>query len=157
MKKLRKPFLIGGGSVLIILLCCGLVFLFIDGYYLPYKPCRPLKFPSLEKRPLPKWGETYQYRTNQSLDEIVELFDQKLRPLVLSEEQSLGIGISAWKRKQIKEGTYVYQCISADINDITLEQGCMYIKESPEGTLIQTRLWVFETANPRCDDPSIMP
>ena len=157
MKKFSKVGLVSGIGFLVMLLCCGLA-LYYDGYFLPYKPCRPLEFPSLKVRPFPRQLEIYEYRTNLSVDEVTALIDNKIDPIVLSEEQYLNVVASGvWKRKQQADGTQVYQCISGDINGITIEQGCMYIREASEGTLIQTDLSSFETSTFPCDTYTVAP
>lgn len=157
MKKFREVSLIVGGGAILLLFCCGLFLLFFDGYYLPYKPCRPLEFPSLEKISFPKRSKIYEYRTNQPIDEVVELFDNRLHPLVLSREQPLGVGVSDWKRKQLNSKIQVYQCISADINGSTLEQGCLYIRKTRHETAIQMMFGSFETSTFSCDSTTVAP
>lgn len=140
-----------------LLLCCGQYLIFFDGYYLPHKPCRPLEFPSLEKISFPKRGEIYEYRTDQSIDEVVEIFDERLEPVVLLQDHSLGVAVSDWKRKSLDSRTEVYQCISEDINGIGFEQGCLHIRETSQETLIQMKFGSFETSTFPCDSTQVAP
>jgi len=146
-------------SIIVILLCCRLFILFTNHNHFRNKPvCHPLEFPSLERRPNPVWGEIYEYRTDQSVKEVIQLLDNKLGTIVLSDEEPFYSKPDSWIRKEITDGTQVYQCFSsADIAISASEQGCMYVKETSEGTLIQTRLNIYETSTWLCDDPSIMP
>lgn len=146
------------GVVTLVVVCsCGLFIVFLDGYYLPNKPCRPIEYPSAE-RINPKPGEVYDYLTDSKLESVIVFFDDELNATILPEYESSEIKASAsWVRKKIDETTYVYQCISSDINGSTAEQGCLYVKEVEQGTLIETVLWRFETTTWACDDSSIMP
>lgn len=105
---------------------CALLLLFVDGTYLPNKPCRPITFPD---------GK----RTNRAGTQVAEVpiqtvlsfYDAKLNA------QTGSVDFREWSKELRKDGDYLYSCYAVDINLLTTETGCIWVSGSQESTQIK--------------------
>jgi hypothetical protein len=136
-------------GIILILLCCSLVYIFWDGYYLPNKPCRPILYPT-GIEPRPSEGQSNFYSTEDSVSEVVQFYDQRLDAIpTLNSDDWVG---SRWIRLKLGAASYVYECRSLDINRITKEQGCIYVNETNDGTLVETLFYRYEEETSSCSE-----
>lgn len=135
---MRRSMLIFAFGVLALLICC-LIVLFFEGYYLPFKPCRPITYPDGIKK-----GKQFSYTTTATLDVVLSFYDQHLdiQPWPADREQ--------WRKEELGSSTYLYSCYAGDINGLTTETGCIYISNEGGSTLIETMLFRSEGGNIPC-------
>jgi hypothetical protein len=122
-----------------MLFCCGALALFFDGYYLPFKPCRPITYP--DGTPT---TENLSYTTTVALDLVLSFFDQRL------DAQPFPDDTLYWRKQKLGESKYLYACAAADINGLTTETGCIFVSREGNGTRIETILLRSEGGGPPC-------
>lgn len=143
-------------SLVVIVFCFGAVIIFWDGYYLPNKPCRPISYPDGDK--LNEEGEIRRFETQDSVDEVLQFYDQRLDAILLKGPDDVENWLlDRWVRLKLEENSYMYQCLATDINRITQEEGCIYIKEISDGSEVEIIFHRFEEAAFDCNDPIIRP
>lgn len=130
--------LVGG-----VLLCPSLLYLFIDGYYLPFKPCRPMVYPSGE----PMGKGRRDNLVGDSFVQVVAFYDQRLQPTT---QKNI---IGHWRTTDRRPDIVAYACSAGDINGTTGEQGCMYLLPMAGGTRVITELNVYEGSTVPCQGP----
>jgi len=122
------------GCLVVILCCCFGIIIWWDGYYLPYKYCRPVTYPDGNMNGL-KEGKWFSTTTTASVNSVMVFYDERL----LTGEHSLGdINLGEWHRKELQDGRLLYECVGIDINLLTVETGCIYISKQNEGTYIES-------------------
>lgn len=127
-------------SIILFVGGCCLVIIFLDGYYLPFKPCRPVSYPSGEIV-----IEKFSDITTTSPDSILSFYDENLKP-----QSPLEANVGQWSKELMGNSKYLYACYGVDINRLTTETGCIYISEEEEGTLIEAILFRSEGGNIPC-------
>lgn len=127
------------GILVLSIACCSLAGIYWDGYYLPFKPCRPIIYPDGQST-----GEQLSYSAKVPLDSVILFYDQRLnvRPYPADTGQ--------WRREQISQSKYLYSCFGVDINWLTAETGCIYVSGDIEITRIETRLLRGEGGSSAC-------
>lgn len=135
-RRIRIPFI---GWMLLVLICCGMVALFINGYHLPFKPCRPIIFPNGMQI-----TAQVSYTTTVSLDAVLSFYDQRLDAQPFPEDALY------WKKEELRDSKYLYYCYAGDINFLTTETGCIYVVREEKSTRIDTMLLRSEGSNTPC-------
>jgi hypothetical protein len=128
---------IGGLTFLVV--CCSLAAFFVDGYYLPFKPCRPITYPEGRKT-----GQSFSYAATDTLDIVLSFYDQHL------EVQPWPADTGLWRREELEDSRYLYSCYSVDINGLSTETGCIYVSRQDQGTWIEGMLLRSEGDNLPC-------
>jgi hypothetical protein len=92
-------------------LCCVLMYLFWDGYYLPGKSCRPITYPDARRT-----TKTFFLVTSDPIDKVLQFYNQQLdaQPLYLADTGD-------WKQEQLSNTKYLFSCYGNDINLLTTE------------------------------------
>lgn len=119
--------------------CCILACLTLDGYYLPNKPCRPLTYPNAQQT-----TAQFIHTTTNSIESVLQFYDEKLNV------QQFPANTGQWKREILSDGRYLYSCYGVDINLLTTETGCIYLKGETGSTAIETMLLRSEGSNTPC-------
>ncbi len=124
----------------LIVVCCVLIGLFWDGYFLPSKPCRPLTYPDATRT-----TKAFSIITSDSVDTVLEFYNQHLgvKPVFVSDK-------GEWRREQLNNGAYLFSCYAGDINRITTESGCIYVSIDGINTKIAGELNRSEGSNVPC-------
>jgi hypothetical protein len=119
--------------------CCIAGGLWWDGYYLPYKPCRPISYAA---------GKVVTEATSSilpvSMDVVEKFYDQRLNV------QPYPAEIGEWSRQKLPDSRILYSCPAVDINRLSVETGCIYLWESDGNTHIQTMLLRSEGGTVPC-------
>jgi hypothetical protein len=121
------------------ILCCGMGLAFWDGYYLPSKPCRPIRYS--DGVPL---GQDATTVVPDSLETVVTYYDK-----TLDAQPSQNSEPAVWRTEKLNNG-YLYWCYSADINLLTAETGCIYVLKNDVGTSLEYRLRRSEGGHLTC-------
>ena len=121
--------------------CCCLTAIFWHGYYLPFKPCRPITYPEGQVIT----GE-YSHTSSDSLESILSFYDQHLNA-----QPALEADVGQWGKEILENSTYLYSCYGVDINGLTTETGCIYIttNEGKENRIKDALYW-GEGAKQQC-------
>ena len=133
------------GYCLFWMTCCALGAFWLDGYYLTYKTCRPIGYPSGEVAGQGE-GKRFAYTTADRSDAVIAFYDQRLKPYVGSYYADLG----EWSKSKLPGGNYRYACASVDINRLTTETGCIYVRPGVDGTYIEGWLIRGEGGEAQC-------
>jgi hypothetical protein len=136
---MRRKILIFALGGLTLLICCGLIGLFFEGYYLPFKPCRPITYPDGTRT-----GKHSSYTSTVSLDTVLSFYDQHL------DVQPWPADTGQWRREKLEGSKYLYSCYAGDINGLTTETGCIYVSGEKERSHIETVLFRSEGGNIPC-------
>jgi hypothetical protein len=136
----RNAIVVAVSAVILSLCtCCIAGGLWWDGYYLPYKPCRPLTYPD---------GKVVTEATSSttliSIDTVEKYYDQRLA--VKPDQAETG----HWRRRNVPNARVFYDCPATDINRLSTETGCIYLWSSDGKTYIQTLLLRSEGGNDQC-------
>lgn len=113
------------GIILSIAVCCAMIGLFWDGYYLPNKPCRPITYPDARRT-----TEPFSIMSQDSLDSVLEFYNLNLATKPIFEADK-----GDWKMEKLNDTRYLFSCYGVDINRITTESGCVYV--SLEGNYVK--------------------
>ena len=111
-----------------VLLCCLMPVLFLEGSYLPFKICRPIGYPDGSRIKLAE-GKLSVQQTNDSIN----FFDDALPTHVST---FLGTDLGQWQKRQT-DANIVYACYGHDINLLTTETGCIYVRAIDGGTRVE--------------------
>lgn len=137
----RRMLMIGS---VISLLCIALCAVFWDGFYLPYKPCRPLVYASGQS--------SNQARTtiitSDAFDQVINFYNQHLNP-----QPAAGFATGVWRQLDTQATFVSYACSSSDINMLTAETGCIFIIKEADKTSIVTELLTSEGSSVPCQGP----
>jgi len=137
MKGVTRFAIVGGLGIPFV--CCLLTLLFLDGYYLPYKPCRPITYPDAKKT-----NAEFSHALNVSIDSVLPFFDHHL------DIRTAPVERGQWQREEVTNSKYVYSCISVDINGLTGETGCIYVVKDEQNTRIHSKLLRWEGGSITC-------
>ena len=140
---MKRPFILL--LVLFLTLACGVggIVVFINGLYLPLKPCRPISYPG---------GQTLTEERDQNdtadvpLNQVLQFYDSKFRVDQSSRSES-----GHWSKTKIDETHYLYDCYGVDINGLTTETGCIFVSQvSASKTRVLMHLYRSEGSNIPC-------
>ena len=134
-------------GILLILSCCCLTGLYVDGYYLPFKVCRPITYPDGSLNPT-RDNTWFSYTVEDPIDDVTLFYDQQL-PLGMR-HRLWGVDLGRWEKNKIGDADYVYSCYGSDINYITIESGCVSVKKEEQGTHIRGWLVRSDSSNVPC-------
>lgn len=135
----RKTLTPGCGVTLIIGLCVAAA-LFLDGFYLPGKRCRPLRYPDGQRT-----AEAFQCVTEADLLDVLAFYDSALQA------QPWPADTGDWTRQELAPGVFRYTCYGTDINYLSTETGCIYVLQQTQGTVIvRGMLLRSEGSNAQC-------
>jgi hypothetical protein len=126
--------------VMFLLVCCTLLGLFLDGYYLPGKPCRPFAYPNLVRT-----TNAFSITTQDSIETVLQFYDQNLNIKPIMEADT-----GDWKIEELENSRFLYSCYSVDINGLTTESGCIYVTVEGLFTRIEGELNRSEGSNIQC-------
>ena len=125
--------------IVMILLICGAGAVFWDGYWLPGKPCRPIRYPT---------GETLTTResidTPHTFEDVMSFYESRLLIGQPGSQSKL------WQKELLSKSTTRYSCYEADINGLTAETGCIIVNQVASGTRIVTLLLRGEGSSLPC-------
>ncbi len=134
----RKAIIAVAGGLLCLALC-SLTVLFLDGYYLPFKPCRPITYPEGNNT-----SENFLYTATTGIDTVLAFYDERL------DIQPRPGDIGLWRREELEDARYLYSCYGVDINGLSTETGCIYVSEQKMGTRVEGMLFRSEGDNLQC-------
>jgi hypothetical protein len=138
-KKKRTPALV---IILIFLLSCTFICVYWEGYYLPFKACRPIIYPEGQRI-----TEEISYTTPDPSKTVLPFFDQRLKAKSV---EDLGWEDGQWMKTKVDSSMTLYWCVGADINLSTGETGCIYVRPEGNGTRIRTEFLRWEGASWLC-------
>ena len=127
------------GLAMLITLCC-LALIFYDGYFLPFKPYRPIVYPGTNRV-----TKELSYTTEDAFETVSNFLDDHLEV-----KDAFGGDIGDWVKEIIGEQNYLYSCYGADINLITTESGCIYVRDTGNGTKIEISFYRSEGSYVPC-------
>lgn len=133
----RKTIILG--CALSIVLCFGLTLVFIDGSLLPPKPCRPISYPQGQTR------KQFSVITADPMETVIDFYVTNL------DVQPWPADTGQWKKVTLDSGILFY-CMGVDINGLTTETGCIYLRENGQGTFIEAELFRSEGGNVPCPE-----
>lgn len=138
-----KVYTIGVVLTSAIVVClCVLSLVWYDGYFLPHKPCRPINYPDGENS-WPKPGQFYFYSINDPVDKVLQFYTDRL----IKVDEA---GIFWWELEQLENSKYLYKCTATDLNGLTVETGCIFVRRNQDITLIETILYRSDTVSRPC-------
>ena len=135
-------------GILSLISICGCCFagLIWDGSLLPFKVCRPINYPRGTRDGL-KEGKWFSLTTSDETSEVISFYDQRL----LDGQHFLGgIYLGEWQREELANGKWLYSCYGNDINGITTETGCVYVRQHEEGVLVESDFFRSEGGHTPC-------
>ena len=137
---MKHPNKIVVSFVFLSVLCCALIFLFLDGYYLPGKTCRPITYPDARVT-----TKAFSLVTSDPIDIVLQFYNQQLdaRHLYLADSND-------WKQEQLSDSKYLFSCYGNDINLLSTESGCIYVSIEGVYTRIEGDLARSEGSNVPC-------
>jgi hypothetical protein len=112
----------------------------VDGYYLPFKPCRPITYPDGQIT-----TEKFSHITTTPLDLVLSFYDQRLKA-----QPVLEADVGEWRKEVLGDTKYLYVCYGVDINGLTTETGCIHVNKEEKGTHITTTLLRSEGGSMQC-------
>jgi len=127
--------------ILLLIVCCGLIVLFWNGYYLPQQPCRPISYPGGQTTT----AENASYITPDNIEIVLHFFDRHLD----AADPSVAV-TNQWRKVKTNGSSYLYYCYAGDVNLITTESGCIYIKPDGNNTLVRSMFFRSEGTNTPC-------
>ena len=140
MNDVRRKTVAARCSVLLILGLCVTTALFLDGFYLPGKPCRPVQHPDGQRTASP-----FQSVTETDLADVLAFYDHALQ--VQPRPGDTGL----WTRQELGADAFLYTCYGVDINHLSTETGCITVRRQAEGTVsIEGLLLRSEGGNAQC-------
>ena len=126
---------------LLLIPSCVFMWIYLDGYYLPFKPCRPITYPE---------GQTIvkeiSYTTQDSPEVVSQFFNEELG----AKPADIVSVDGAWLKEEVAESVTLYWCRGRDINLSTGETGCIYVSPSGDGTHIRTEFQRWEGSSWLC-------
>ena len=133
----RTPCIIG---LAIMLSICCLALVFYDGYFLPVKPCRPIAYPGTKRV-----TKDLSYTTKDAFETVSAFLDNHLKT-----KDAPGGDIGDWVKEKIGERNYLYSCYGVDINLLTSESGCIYVRDTGNTTQINILFYRSEGSETPC-------
>lgn len=140
---LNRRKILGLGIILTLILgCCIGIYVWEGGYYLPYKPCRPISYPD---------GKVvvneFSYATDEPLNKLLSFYNQRLNA-----KSALEADVGVWSREELHPTIYLFSCYGVDLNRYTTETGCIYIVNQKEEKkrMVIAKLYWGEGADPQC-------
>lgn len=130
----KRTLVIAAALLTCTLASCLAVAVFWDGYYLPYKPCRPIGYPT--GAVVAQEGHDYDFSTGDNLATVVSFYDARLMPT------DGGDPTNHWAKETLPASNYLYRCYGSDVNLLTTETGCIYVEPQIGGTT-QIRISFF--------------
>jgi hypothetical protein len=91
-------------------------------------------------------GERVASTTSASINSVLSFYDYELTEKSL---KLLGYNLGEWQ-KNVDNETTSYSCYGGDINLLTTETGCIYIRASGEDTLIEAVRYRSEGGHVPC-------
>ena len=128
------------GVLSALIICCILAGLFLDGYYLPSKPCRPITYPDGKRT-----TKEFSSKTPDSQATVLQFYNQHLG---ISSTSVVDTG--DWKQEKLSDSKYLFSCYSVDLNGLSTESGCIYVSVSGEYIEIDGELNRSEGSNVPC-------
>ena len=136
----RGKTVAAGCGVLIILGLCVIIAVFLDGFYLPGKPCRPVRYPDGQRT-----TDAFQSVTEADLADVLVFYDNALNVQPWPGDTGL------WTRQELAPGAFWYTCYGTDINRLSTETGCITVRQQAQGTVsIEGLLLRSEGSNAQC-------
>jgi hypothetical protein len=132
----RKTYAV---SIIFLLGFCGLLSIFLEGFYLPFKPCRPKTYPDGTKT-----SQQFSQSSSDTLDKVLEFYDKNL------DVKPWPADTAQWRREQLGDFNYLYSCFAVDINKLTTETGCIYVSSIDTVVHIEGELMRSEGSNVAC-------
>jgi len=127
------------GCLCLLGCCCVGAIVCWDGYYLPFKYCRPVAYPSSDMTGLVE-GKWFTHTTTNDINEVISFYDARL----LTGQHQLGnIELGEWRKEHLKDERLLYHCAGTDINLLSTETGCVYISKKDQDTYIES--WFFRS------------
>ena len=112
----------------------------LDGFYLPGKPCRPVRFPDGQRT-----ANAFQYVVDADLADVLAFYDDAL------DVQPRPGDTGLWTRQELAPGDFWYTCYGTDINRLSTETGCITVRRQAQGTVsIEGLLLRSEGNNVQC-------
>ena len=136
-----SKILIGFFALCMIIISCSL---FVDGYYLPFKPCRPLVYDTN----LSSGQGSSTFVTSDKMVNVINFYDQHLKQGSVSSFEN-----GVWRKTDNTADLVAYSCSSVDVNMITAETGCIYIIKEINGVRIVSELTRNEGSSVPCQGP----
>lgn len=126
-------------SFILLLICLGLLIIFLEGSHLPVKPCRPRIYPGGVKT-----DQHFSLSSSDSLSTVLSFYDETL------DIKTWPADTAQWRKEQLRDLNYLYSCFAVDINKLTTETGCIYISSSDSVVHIEGKLIRSEGSNVAC-------
>ena len=114
---MQKKTIAAGCGVLLVFGLCVAAAVFLDGFYLPGKPCRPAQHPDGQRTASP-----FQSVVEADLADVLAFYDTALQV------QPWPANTGLWTRQGLAPGAFLYACYGADINRLSTETGCIYVR-----------------------------
>lgn len=135
----RKAAAVGCGVLLIVGFCAAIA-LFLDGFYLPGKPCWPVRYPDGQRT-----ANAFQSVVDADLVDVLAFFDNALDVRPWPGDTGL------WTRQELAPGAFLYTCYGTDINHLSTETGCITVRRPAQGMVsIEGLLLRSEGSNTQC-------
>lgn len=137
MRKRTLTIIVG----LIVTLGFGLAAtIYLDGFFLPNKPCRLVKYPNTQRTAQP-----FEYVVTMEIGDILAFYDESLPVKLWPANTGL------WSRQELSPTAFLYACYGTDINHLSTETGCIYIRQRTEGSVEVTGMLLrSEGSNAQC-------
>lgn len=114
--------------------------IYLDGFFLPNKPCRPIKYPNMQRA-----SQSFEYVVVKEIGDVLTFYDESLQ--VAPWPANAGL----WSRQALSSTEFLYTCYAFDINHFSTETGCIYIKQEAQGEVAITGLLLrSEGSNAQC-------
>ncbi len=137
---MRRKTLAAGCGVLLILGLFVATAVFLDGFYLPGKPCRPVRYPDGQRT-----ANAFQCVVNADLADVLAFYDNAL------DVQPRPGDTGLWTRQELAPAVLLYTCYGSDINRLSTETGCITVRRQAQGTVsIEGLLLRSEGSNAQC-------
>lgn len=135
----KRILVLSAGVLLMLGLCLGAV-IFLDGFYLPGKPCRPVQYPNGQRTTNP-----FKSIVAAEIEDVLTFYDTALNVQPWPADTGL------WTRQELTPGVFRYTCYGTDINRLSTETGCVYVRRQTAGTVgIEGMLLRSEGSNAQC-------
>lgn len=136
----RRKTVAAGCGVMLILGLCVAAALFLDGFYLPGKRCRPVGYPDGKRT-----AKAFQSVTEADLADVLAFYDDALNV------QPRPGDTGRWTRQELAPDAFWYTCYGSDINRLSTETGCVTVRRQGQGTVsIEGLLLRSEGSNVQC-------
>lgn len=74
--------------------------------------------------------------TRDPLNTVILFYDRHLGLRLVPDNMPLPGDEGEWIKKKLRESTYLYACYGVDINRLTTETGCIYVRSEGKDTRI---------------------